>query len=123
MNINYLLNNTFSQDIAIDIGTDTTLIYIQGKGIALKEPSVIAFDRAANTVEAAGNEAKQMLGKAPKALDIITPIENGVISDYSMAEKMIKRFSEPPESPYRLPTWVIHSLLHPISRNWYCVGR
>ena len=91
MNINYLLNNTFSQDMAIDIGTETTLIYVQGKGIVLKEPSVIAFDRAANTVEAAGNEAKQMLGKAPKALDIIKPIENGAISDYSMAEKMIKK--------------------------------
>lgn len=92
MNINYLLNNTFSQDMAIDIGTETTLIYVQGKGIVLKEPSVIAFDRTANTVEAAGNEAKQMLGKAPKALDIIKPIENGAISDYSMAEKMIKKF-------------------------------
>lgn len=92
MNINYLLNNTFSQDIAIDIGTDTTLIYIQGKGIVLKEPSCIAFDKSAGTVEATGSEAKQMLGKSPKMIDIVRPIENGVISNYSMAEKMIKKF-------------------------------
>ena len=92
MNINYFLNNTFSQDIAIDIGTATTLIYIQGKGIVLNEPSVIAYDRAADTVEAVGNEAKQMLGKSPRAIDVIKPVENGVIADYSMAERMIKRF-------------------------------
>lgn len=92
MNINYLLNNTFSQDIAIDIGTDTTLIYMRGKGIVLKEPTYIAFDRSADAVEAVGNDAKQMLGKSPKMIDVIRPVENGVISCYTMAEKMMKKF-------------------------------
>ena len=92
MNLNYLLNNTLSADLAIDIGTETTLIYARGKGIVLKEPSYIAYNLHRNSVEEVGMAAKEMEGKAPKCIKVIKPIQNGVISDYEMTAKMLKRF-------------------------------
>ena len=92
MNINYLFNNTFSQDIAIDLGTDTTLIFIQGKGIVLKEPSYIAYDKNSRSLVAVGSEAKEMEGKSPRTIEVLKPIENGVISDLEMTAKMLRSF-------------------------------
>ncbi len=92
MNLNFIVNNTFSSDMAIDPGTDTTLIYVREKGIVLKEPSYIAYDINTKEIVAAGMQAYEMLGKTPPCIKVVKPISAGVISDYEMACKMFKHF-------------------------------
>ena len=82
----------FSNDIAIDLGTATTLVYVRGKGIVLCEPSVVAIDRGTRKVRAVGNEAKQMLGKTPMNIEAIRPLRDGVIADFDITESMIRYF-------------------------------
>jgi len=82
----------FSNDIAIDLGTATTLVYVRGKGIVLCEPSVVAVDRLTRKVRAVGNEAKQMLGKTPINIEAIRPLRDGVIADFDITESMIRHF-------------------------------
>jgi rod shape-determining protein MreB and related proteins len=82
----------FSNDIAIDLGTATTLVYVRGKGIVLCEPSVVAIDRSTRKVRAVGNEAKQMLGKTPMNIEAIRPLRDGVIADFDITESMIRHF-------------------------------
>ena len=79
-------------DIGIDLGTANTLIYVRGKGIVLNEPSVIAVDKPAKKIIAVGQNAKVMLGKSPKYIKVIRPLEEGVISDFEMAVTMLKEF-------------------------------
>ena len=79
-------------DIGIDLGTASVLVYIRGKGVVLKEPSVVAFDRDTNTIKAIGEEARLMLGRTPGNVIAIRPMRKGVISDYTVTEKMIKYF-------------------------------
>lgn len=83
---------TFGQDIAIDLGTATILVYVKGKGIVLREPSVVAIDKDTNEVLAVGNEARKMLGRTPGNIVAIRPLKDGVISDYTITEKMLKYF-------------------------------
>ena len=71
----------FSNDIGIDLGTATTIIYVNGKGIVLKEPSIVALD-SSNKVLAVGDAACQMLGKTSDRIRVVRPLEEGVISDY-----------------------------------------
>ena len=80
------------QDIAIDLGTATVLVYIKGKGIVLNEPSVVAVDKNTQQVLAVGEQAKLMLGRTPGNIVAIRPLRDGVISDYDMTKKMIKEF-------------------------------
>jgi len=82
----------FSNDIAIDLGTATTLVYVRGKGIVLCEPSVVAIDRRTRRVIAVGDEAKQMLGKTPMNIEAIRPLRDGVIADFDITESMIRHF-------------------------------
>ena len=82
----------FSNDIGIDLGTATVLVYVKGKGIVLKEPSVVAIDMNTKKLYAVGEEARRMLGRTPDAIRAIRPLEDGVISDYFLTEKMIKEF-------------------------------
>ena len=84
----------FSADMAIDLGTANTLIYIKGKGIVLNEPSVVAIahTNGRKQVLAVGNEAKQMLGRTPGNIEAIRPMRDGVIADFEVAEEMIKHF-------------------------------
>ena len=84
----------FSDDIAIDLGTANTLIYVKGKGIVLNEPSVVAIEeyRGKKQVLAVGNEAKLMLGRTPGNIHAIRPLRDGVIADFEIAEEMIKYF-------------------------------
>jgi rod shape-determining protein MreB len=82
----------FSNDIAIDLGTATTLVYVRGKGIVLCEPSVVAVDRLTRKVRAVGSEAKQMLGKTPINIEAIRPLRDGVIADFDITESMIRHF-------------------------------
>lgn len=82
----------FSSDLAIDLGTATTLVYVRGKGIVLSEPSVVAIDKQTNTVLAVGIEAKRMVGRTPGNIVAIRPIKEGVIADFSMTERMLHYF-------------------------------
>lgn len=83
-----------SADMAIDLGTANTLVYVKGKGIVLNEPSVVAIEeyRGKKQVLAVGNEAKQMLGRTPGDINAIRPLRDGVIADFEIAEEMIKYF-------------------------------
>ncbi len=79
-------------DIGIDLGTASVLVYIRGKGVVLKEPSVVAFDRDTNRIKAIGEEARLMLGRTPGNIVAVRPLRQGVISDYTVTEKMLKYF-------------------------------
>lgn len=82
----------FSTDIAIDLGTANTLIYIKGKGIVLNEPSIVAFDRNTKRIIALGNEAKEMQGREHREIRVSRPMRDGVIADFEIAEGMIRAF-------------------------------
>ena len=79
-------------DIGIDLGTASVLVYVKGKGVILKEPSVVAYDRDSNSIKAIGEEARLMLGRTPGNVVAVRPLRQGVISDYTVTEKMIKYF-------------------------------
>ena len=87
---------SISQDMAIDLGTTNTLVYVKGKGILLNEPSVVAIadtpEETKKEVLAVGTEAKTMIGKTPGSIRAIRPLRDGVISDFEIAEEMIKHF-------------------------------
>lgn len=80
------------REIGIDLGTASVLVYVKGKGIVLREPSVVAVERNTNKVLAVGAEAQKMLGRTPASIIAVRPMRDGVISDYEMTEKMIKYF-------------------------------
>ncbi len=82
----------FKQDIGIDLGTANTLVYIKGKGIVLDEASVIAYNKNTKSVIAVGNEAKNMIGAAPPHIQVVRPLQDGVISDFGMTSLMLKSF-------------------------------
>ena len=82
----------FGQDIGIDLGTATILVYVKGKGIVLREPAVVAIDKNTNEVLSVGYEARKMLGRTPGNIVAIRPLKDGVISDYTVTEKMLKYF-------------------------------
>ena len=88
------LFNIFAKDMAIDLGTANTLVYVKGEGVVLNEPSVVAkIEENGNTkVLAVGNDAKQMLGRTPGKIEAIRPMKDGVIADFEVAEQMIKHF-------------------------------
>ena len=91
------LRSYFSTDLAIDLGTSNTLIYMRGKGIVLDEPSVVAIRQEGGpngkkTIQAVGKQAKQMLGKVPGNIEAIRPLKDGVIADFTVTEQMIKQF-------------------------------
>ena len=87
----------FSTDLAIDLGTANTLIYVRDKGIVLDEPSVVAIrheggPQGKKTIQAVGKEAKAMLGKVPGNIEAIRPMKDGVIADFTVTEQMLKQF-------------------------------
>lgn len=81
-----------AQDIGIDLGTANVLIYVQGKGIVLNEPSVVAIDTQTNKILAVGSEAYRMVGRTPSNIRAIRPLKNGVISDFDVTEEMLAYF-------------------------------
>ena len=81
-----------SMDIGIDLGTASILVYIKGKGIVLKEPSVVAYDRDSQEIVAIGEEARKMIGRTPGNITAVRPLRQGVISDYIVTERMLKYF-------------------------------
>jgi rod shape-determining protein MreB and related proteins len=86
------LFSMFSADLAIDLGTANTLIYMQGKGIVLNEPSIVAFDRNSKKIVSIGNEARDMVGKTHSEIRTIRPLRDGVIADFEIAEGMLRAF-------------------------------
>ncbi|MBV9084920.1 MAG: rod shape-determining protein, partial [Acidobacteriaceae bacterium] len=82
----------FPSDVAVDLGTANTLIYVKDKGIVVNEPSVVAVNTATGEVEAVGIEAKRMLGRTPRDLVAIRPVRDGVIADFKLAERMLSHF-------------------------------
>ena len=96
-------------DLAIDLGTATVLVYVKGKGVVLKESSVVAIDKATNKVLAVGEEARKMIGRTPGNIVAVRPMKDGVISDYNVTEKMLKEFIRKASSKRRIvaPTVVI----------------
>ncbi|MDQ7773665.1 MAG: rod shape-determining protein [Elusimicrobiales bacterium] len=82
----------FSNDIGIDLGTANTLVYVKGKGIVLREPSVVASDKNRRKVLAVGSDAKLMLGRTPSNIVAVRPLRNGVIADFESTQEMIKYF-------------------------------
>ena len=82
----------FSNDLAIDLGTANTLVYVKGKGIVINEPSVVAIEKKSGQVLAVGGEAKKMLGRTPGNIVAVRPMKDGVIADFEIAEKMLKHF-------------------------------
>ena len=83
------MNNS---DIGIDLGTASILVYIKGRGVVLKEPSVVAFDKDSNKIKAIGEDARLMIGRTPGNIVAVRPLKRGVISDYTVTEKMMKYF-------------------------------
>ena len=81
-----------SSDIGIDLGTASILVYVKGKGVVLKEPTVVAYDRDTNKIRAIGEEARLMLGRTPGNIVAVRPLRQGVISSYEITEKMLKYF-------------------------------
>jgi rod shape-determining protein MreB and related proteins len=82
-------NLLFSNDIAIDLGTANTLVYVRGKGVVINEPSVVAVNDKTHQVVAVGKEAKTMLGKTPTHVRVVRPLEHGVISDFEVTEELL----------------------------------
>jgi rod shape-determining protein MreB and related proteins len=82
----------WTPELAIDLGTATTLIHLRGRGILLREPSVIGIEKATGEVRAVGDEAKRMLGRSPEAIEVIRPLRDGVIADFEPAELMLAAF-------------------------------
>ncbi|MBP7669603.1 MAG: rod shape-determining protein [Candidatus Eisenbacteria bacterium] len=81
-----------SNEVAIDLGTANTLIFVKGRGIVLNEPSVVAVERASRKVLAVGHEAKEMLGRTPQGIEAVRPLSDGVIADFEMTEELLRKF-------------------------------
>lgn len=84
--------NLFSKDIGIDLGTANTLVYVKGKGIVIREPSVVAVDIRTDEVLAVGNLAREMIGRTPGSIVALRPLTDGVIADFSITAEMLKHF-------------------------------
>jgi rod shape-determining protein MreB len=91
----------FSADMAIDLGTANTYVYVPGRGIVLKEPSIVAVNTADGQVVAVGTEAHAMLGRTPPSLKAVRPLKAGVIADFDMTERMLASFIKRARSGFR----------------------
>src|SRR3712207_520981 len=98
-----------SRDMGIDLGTANTLIYVKGKGVLLREPSVVAINSDTKRVLAVGEEAKQMIGRTPGNIVAIRPLKDGVIADFDVTQTMLKKFIEKvsPKSAFTSPRIVV----------------
>src|SRR3954465_1635401 len=81
-----------NRDIAVDLGTANTLVYVRGEGIVSSEPSVVAIDQTTGAVHAVGEEAKRMIGRTPASIKAIRPLRHGVIADFEVTEQMLRYF-------------------------------
>jgi rod shape-determining protein MreB len=93
----------FSNDLAIDLGTANTLVFVADRGIVVREPSVVVVNKKTNKIEAVGNAAKEMLGRTPGNIESVKPMKDGVIADFDIAEKMLKYFIRQAHGGRRFP--------------------
>lgn len=84
--------DTFLKDVGIDLGTANSLVYLKGRGILVNEPTVVAINNKTNQILAVGDEAKRMSGRTPVHISVIRPLRDGVISDFEMAQEVIRQF-------------------------------
>ena len=99
-----MLGGLFGRDVAIDLGTANTLVFVKGQGIVLSEPSVVAIDNKTDKVVAVGGAAKRMLGRTPGSIVALRPLKDGVIADFEVTEKMLSYFirkAQPRRKPFR----------------------
>ena len=87
-----MANSIIGRDMAVDLGTANTLVYVRGRGIMLNEPSVVALNSQTREILAVGTEAKRMLGRTPDAITAIRPMRDGVIADFESTEQMLRIF-------------------------------
>src|SRR5438105_12912243 len=80
------------RDMAVDLGTANTLVYVRGRGIVLNEPSVVAINTLTGAILAVGSEAKRMIGRTPSHIQAVRPLKDGVIADFDVTEKMLRYF-------------------------------
>src|SRR5438552_15717845 len=93
MSFSWKLGNLLpANEIAVDLGTANTLIYVKGEGIVLNEPSVVALERATGKIKGIGLEAKRMLGRTPDGIIAVRPLKDGVIADFDVTEEMLRYF-------------------------------
>jgi rod shape-determining protein MreB len=92
MGLRTYFNGFGGRDMAVDLGTANTLVYVRGRGIVLSEPSVVAIDERSGEVHAVGVEAKRMLGRTPGTISAIRPLKDGVIADFDVTEQMLRHF-------------------------------
>src|ERR671917_1933170 len=97
-----MFGRLFGQDVAVDLGTANTLVYVKEEGIVLSEPSVVAIDNEANKVVAVGGAAKSMLGRTPGNIVAMRPLKDGVIADFEVTEKMLSYFIRKAQPRQRL---------------------
>src|ERR671936_459957 len=82
------------RDMAVDLGTANTLVYVRGRGVVLNEPSVVAVNTSTGAILAVGADAKRMIGRTPLHIRAARPVKNGVIADFAITEKMLRYFTE-----------------------------
>ena len=109
-----LFNFGMTKDMGIDLGTANTLVFVKGKGIVLREPSVVAINNLTKKSLAVGTEAKQMIGRTPGNIVAIRPLKDGVIADFDVTQTMLKRFIEKitNKSAFTSPRIIVLSLIH-----------
>lgn len=108
------LFSLFSHDIGIDLGTTNTLVYVKGKGIVIREPSVVAAHRKTKKIIAVGSQAKKMLGKTPPGIIVVRPLRDGVISDFDLTQELLSHFIE--------QTHAVDSLFPKLARPRIVIG-
>ncbi|HEX4189344.1 MAG TPA: rod shape-determining protein, partial [Marmoricola sp.] len=87
-----MANNLIGRDLAVDLGTANTLVYVRGKGVLLDEPSVVALNSQTREIIAVGTDAKRMIGRTPEGITAIRPLRDGVIADFDATEQMLRHF-------------------------------
>jgi rod shape-determining protein MreB len=117
------LMGLLSNDVAIDLGTANTLVYVQGKGIVLNEPSVVAVEKATGKVIAVGHAAKAMLGRTPDKIEAVRPLRDGVIADFEKTEDLLSSFIQRCSGSSSCPRVIICVLRHHRGREIARFGR
>ncbi len=100
----------FKKVLGIDLGTDTTQVYLKGVGLVVNEPSIVAFNNRTNRVVAVGNEAKKMLARTPAHITALRPVTHGIIADFDMAREMLERFLKREKLPWSWATEAVVSV-------------
>jgi actin-like ATPase involved in cell morphogenesis len=96
---------SMGRDVAVDLGTANTLVYVKGQGLVLNEPSMVAVDTRSGQVVAVGHEAKRMWGRAPKNIRLVRPLKDGVIADFDVCEQMLKQFLQRISTVWEQDIW------------------